>query len=200
MISDIFTGFTIVITFLYIFWRRLKEDYSASSIFTTSLYVLLGILVGLIVSRKFLPSWWFWLSFSGTGLGLALGIFRFHLRFFETLEACTIGFLPGLSLIFLNDSIKTSSVVSFVSFVVIAALIALFYFFDRHYKDFSWYKSGRIGFAGLSTLGIFFLVRATIAILFPFVISFVSKYEEALISGITAFIFFLLIYNLSREI
>lgn len=198
MIFGIFAGIVGVVSFLFIFWKKLKEDYSSTFVFTTSFYVL-GSMAGFALAAKyFAASWLFWATFAGALVGLALGVLRFKMRFFESYEALAIGILPWLSLYYLADAIKASSIYSFVAFVFVVSLMGLYYYLDKHYKSFSWYRSGRIGFSGLSVSGVFFLMRAAVASFLPFVISFLDKYE-ALLSGVTAFVFFLLTFNLARK-
>jgi len=197
MIGSIVTTLAGIILFLFLFWRRLKEDYPSSQIFTTAFYVLAGILLGYLVSLRVSQLSWFWIELVGITLGFGVGILRYKFRFFEVLEALTLALLPWLGLFFLRDSIDNSSLASFLSFFAVTCLITLFAFLDSHYKNFSWYRSGRIGFSGLTTLGTLFLVRAAFASFFPFVISFV-KYE-AILSGVAAFVFFLATFNLARS-
>lgn len=198
MIGSIVTTLAGIILFLFLFWRRLNEDYPSSQIFTTAFYVLAGILLGYGVSLKVSRESWFWIELVGIILGFGVGILRYKFRFFEVLEALTLGLLPWLGLFFLRDSIDSSSLPSFLSFFAVTCLITLFAFLDSHYKNLSWYRSGRIGFSGLTTLGTLFLLRATFASFFPFVISFVGKYEVVL-SGVAAFVFFLATFNLARS-
>jgi hypothetical protein len=186
------------LVFLFFFWRRLREDYSGSQIFTTAFYVFVGIILFFLISYKFFPLWWFWLSFAGAILGLVLGIFRYKLRFFEALESALMAFLPWLVLVFLSDSIQKSNPITLIFSILILGLIGVFYYLDDHYKGYVWYRSGRIGFAGLTCAGIFFLIRMAIATFFSFVLSFSGK-SDIFLSGICAFILFLLIYHLARS-
>ncbi|MFC1625495.1 hypothetical protein ACFL1Q_00430 [Patescibacteria group bacterium] len=186
-----------IFLFLFLFWKRLKEDYSSDIVFSSSFYILaaLGVFAG--ISFKFLPLWWFWFSLLGIALGLGISFFRFHLRTYETLEVTVLSFLPWLSLLFLSDSINSYSIISFVAFALCLVLIFIFYFLDMHYKNFSWYRSGKVGFTGLTVLGIFFLIRAALAIPFHTVLSFVGT-AEVYISAVLSFICFVLVLNLSR--
>lgn len=184
--------------FLFIFWKKLKEDYLSTQIFNTSFYVLVAILIAHLLSKNFFQDSWFWLTFSGIGAGLTLGIVRYRLRIFETLEGATISFLPWLGLIFLLDSIVNSSLTSLIGSLVILGLIFLYLFLDKHYKEFSWYKSGRVGFSGLTVLGIFFLIRAFVAASFDDVVSLGMGYD-ALLSGVAAFTSFIAVFNLARR-
>lgn len=197
MFYKILFDFLGIVVFLFFFWRRLKDDYASETIFSVSFYMLVGITLAAYSSRLISASFWFWLAFLGASLGLLLGVLRYRLRVFETIEAGAISLMPWLGLIFLQDSIKNSSLTSLGAFLVVFALIILFFFLDSHYKGFSWYRSGRIGFSGLSVLGLFFLIRAFIAIAIPNVLSFSGKYE-VILSATLAFISFLSFFNLAR--
>jgi hypothetical protein len=198
MLVKILINFLGSLSFLFFFWRRLREDYSGTQIFTTAFYILIGVFLFFAISFNFISPWWFWLSLLGGFLGLILGIFRYKLRFFEVLETFLTAFFPWLTLIFLSDSILKLNLISLVFSVLILGLIGVFYYLDDHYKGFVWYRSGRIGFAGLTTAGLFFLIRMVIATFFPFVISFSGK-SDIFLSGIGAFILFLLTYHLARS-
>jgi len=186
-----------ILVFFFIFWKKLKEDYISDIIFNTAFYILLGYGVFFATSRFLLPQYWFWLSLGGYCLGLAMGIFKFKLHLYETIEAATIAYFPWLVLIFMADAIATSSISSFCAALVCVLLIVLYVYLNKNYKKFSWYLSGRVGFSGLSVLAIFFLLRATLAIFVPTVISFVKA--EVLISGVLAFAFFFLVSSLARK-
>lgn len=188
-----------VLIFLFLFWKKLREDYTSNQIFSTAFLALLGIGIGFLISYKFLPLWWFWLELVLGGIGFTIGILKHNLRPFEVIEALIISLAPWLALNFLYDSVIKTSLPSFLAFFSIVCLITLYLFLDSHYKNFSWYASGRIGFSGLATLGIFFLLRASLAYFFPLVISFLGR-VEVIFSGISAFISFLILYNLSRRV
>lgn len=195
--------------FLFVFWRRLREDYSSGQIFESGFYIIFGIALFALLSLFILPSFihsspifsisglWFWGAAMGFILGLGLSIFRLNLRFFESFEASAPGLLIWLAIIYLADSIKSSSLSSLIAFGFDLLLILLFFFLDGRYKKFAWYRSGKIGFTGLATLGTFFFVRTVVALFFPFVLSFVGR-VDALLSAAVSFILFLLLYNLAE--
>lgn len=188
-----------ILTFLFIFWKRLKDDYASEIIFETSIYIFLGIAVSQLVSFKLFPEWFFWTSAVGAAVGLYLGTLRFRIRFYESLEATVIGLLPWLSLIFLKDSVIHSSLSSFLAFIGTLIIIFTFYYLDTHYRNFTWYRSGKVGFAGLSTLVIIFIARSAIALSKLSVLSSLSKYE-IFVSGVAAVLSFILLYSLSRKV
>jgi len=198
MLANAFINLAGVLIFLFLFWKRLKEDYPSEQIFTNSFFVLLGVALGLLIAKKFLPAFWFWGAFLGASLGVLLGVIRSKFRIFEAIEAASLGLLPWLGIYFLGDSIVNSSLPSFLAFFAVTCLVTLFAFLDSHYKNFAWYRSGRVGFSGLTTLAFFFLLRAGFAPFFPFVISFTGR-QDAILSGVAAFAFFLLTFNLARQ-
>lgn len=187
-----------IFVFLFIFWKRLREDYSSEIIFKAAFFILIGILIGFLVSFKFLTIASFWFTLVGAFWGLGFAIFNLRVRFYETLEAFIISAFPWLSFIFLLDSVFHSSLSSFLAFVGILIFVFISYYLDTHYKNFTWYKSGRIGFAGLVTLSLFFIVRSVLAIFTIHMLSFVGLKVEAIISGAAAFVCFILLFNLGR--
>lgn len=198
MLVNLVISIICALFFLFIFWRRLREDYSSNVLFSTGFFVIFGIILGVLISLRFSPLWWFWLGGVGAVIGFFVGYLKFKFRTFEVLETLFISILPCLILIFLYDAILKSNLISLLFSVLILAIIALFYWLDVNYKNFLWYKSGRVGFSGLMSMGIFFLMRATIATFLGNMLSFVGTIE-VIISGISAFITFLLLFNLSRQ-
>jgi hypothetical protein len=186
-----------VLICLFIFWKRLKEDYASDIIFQSATFIILGIFVGSFLSSRLFPVWFFWASLIGGSIGLTLAIIRFKIKFYESLETFIIASLPWLSLVFLANSIVTSSLSSFLAFLAILFMVFLSYFLDTHYKSFTWYRSGKIGFAGIATASLIFLIRAVLAIGGVSMLSFVGK-SEAIISGVMVFCGFMLLYNLGK--
>jgi hypothetical protein len=197
MLVNFAVGILGLIIFLFIFWKRLKEDYASEVIFRVAIFILLGLLTGWLLAVKLRPDVFLWSAFLGASLGLGLAVFSLKLRFYETLEAFIISVFPWLALFFLKDSVVNSSLSSFLAFLAVLLFVFISYYFDANYKHFSWYKSGKIGFAGLSTLGIMFIVRSAIASFGITMLSFVDKFES-IVSGAAAFICFLLLFNLGR--
>lgn len=184
---------------LFVFWRRLKDDYVANQIFTTVSYIIIGISITLSVSKYFFPSFWFWFTLFGCIVGVLFGVYKFRMRITEVAEATILAILPGLLVMFSYELIASSMKLENAIWVlIIFVLIALFSYLDKHYKKFVWYKSGRVGFSGFSVLGIFFLARSLLAIKFTSMLSFTSGLEIYL-SGVAAFLSFLIVFHLSRE-
>ncbi len=199
MLENILVTLFGTVVFLFLFWKRLKEDYAAGIIFTVSFYILSGLLIASLFASRFFPAWFFWLGIVGMTLGLGLGILRYKVRFFESFEAIVIGGLPWLSFVYLKDSVASKSLTSFLAFLAVLVFIYLFYYLDTHFREFTWYKSGKVGFAGLASLGCVFIARATTSLFGVNVLSFSGNYEP-FVSGSAAFVCFILVVNLSRKI
>lgn len=198
MFSEILLAVFAALVFLFFFWKRLKEDYTHSQIFTTGFYAIAGSTIGSIVSDNFFPGWWFWAGLLGGLIGLFLGIFRFKLRVFETLESFIFGALLVITLIFAYHWYTFSSLSSGIGFLAGVLLIILFAVLDKHYKRLTWYRSGRVGFTGLTVAGFSFLIRGVVAAILPDMLSFVGNIETTL-SGVASFTAFLAVFNLSRQ-
>lgn len=198
------------LVFLFFLWKKLHEDYQSTKVFLTGFYIIGGILIGFIVSLFFVTpalhklyffdpkGLWFWGSFIGASVSLTLSLIHFKMRFFEGLEAVSLGIFFWLFIFLLSYSLiyKNSFVLVFSG--IVAVLIFVFFYIDKKYKSFGWYKSGKVGFTGLGLLALFFLVRSGIAIVNPYMLSFIGKID-ALISAILSFVFFLSLYNLSNK-
>jgi hypothetical protein len=185
MLVNILTSILGILIFLFVFWKRLKDDYSSEIIFQTAAAILIGIGVACFLSSLFFAGWFFWAAFVGSIISMLLMRIRFKLRFFETLEALILASMPLIALIFLQNSITTSSLRSFLAFTIVLVMIFIFYWIDVNYKSFRWYKSGKVGFAGLAMSTLFFLTRAILAIFGVAMLSLVGKFE-IVISGAMA--------------
>lgn len=184
--------------FLYLYWKKLKDDYTQNIIFTSGIYSLIGIGVFSIVSEYFLPAWIFWFCIAGSIFGLSIGIIRYKMRFYETYEAWMAGILGFFYIIAFYNSLVFFSIFNILFALLVLVVLILFFVVDKHYKNFVWYKSGRVGFTGLFMSGISFLIVALIAIFFPSMVFFQGK-VGAIISSVLSFTSFLLLFNLSRK-
>ncbi len=186
------------VVFLFILWHRLKEDYSHKIILDTGFLVIVGLILSQLISKFFLPAWWFWLAVGVGSLALGFSIYRNKLKLFETIDAAVSGIFPWLLLVFLYSSVSTKNIYTLGGFFVILAIYLLYHFLNSQYKKFSWYHSGKVGFSGLTTIGTFFLFRTFAGTLLTDMLSFVGK-EDMFISGLLAFLAFLGVFHLSRQ-
>ncbi|HWA51713.1 MAG TPA: hypothetical protein VG895_01505 [Patescibacteria group bacterium] len=207
---SIFISFPVgILGFLYFFWKSLKEDYTSDQIFSGAFIVIGFLLFGFILGflgRSLsinglknifnFSGIWFWTAVIFSCIGFCVAFYKLNLRLFETLEAVTLGSLFLLFTIFIVNAVLTKDVYLLIFSLLTVALIPFFSFLTKKYKLFNWYKSGKLGFAGLVCLAAFFLFRVVFALIDPMMLSFVGKFD-AILSSITSFLFFIVLYNLS---
>ena len=186
-----------VLVYLFFLWKRLKDDYIRNQIFTTAFYGLAMLGIGYVASLYVLGNLRFWLSLAGSVLGFAFGIFRYRLKILEVFEAAVLGLLSIFSMVLLGELIVTRNVIYLFSFIVLLLLIILFHLLDKYYKGFAWYKSGRIGFSGLTVAGVFFSIYTVVAMTLSSMISFVGN-KDFIISFVLSALCFSIVFKLAR--
>lgn len=183
----------------FLFWLRLKEDYPSFSIFSILFFILFGIIGARFISFFLFPTFWFWLSFLGASLGFLFSYFKFNLRFFESLEAFFISFFPWIFSIFLFENTQLLDFRLFLYLLFFIFLALLFFYFEKKYKSFSWYRSGRIGFSGISVALLFFISRLILAFFYPDMLSFSGKSEKFLSGFLVCLLFGLMLFLARSE-
>ncbi len=187
--------------FLFNFWRRLKEDYSAELIFNSAMFFVLlipgGFLLAFLLARLLLASFvfnpaglWFWGSFAGFLSALWLSVVKFRLRQVEIFEAAVFGISFWLLLVYLVNGEAGL-------LAIMLLLYGVFYYIKNRYRSFSWYKSGKAGFSGLAVAAIFFIIRTAGAVFVPGMFSLVGK-ADFVPSAAIAFLLLFSLYNLSE--
>jgi len=194
VISNVFG----MLLFIYLFWRRLKEDYSSDIIFSTALTTLLGLGVALFIALYVFPKYWFWITFVGASIGMLVGVVKYNLRIYEVIEGMVISLLPWLGLVYLVMAVSSRSAIMLVGFAIVLLCLVIYGVLNKYYRGFSWYKSGKVGFAGITTLGVYFLARAVVAIASSDMLSFIGKYE-VVVSALATFVCFAALFRLSKK-
>lgn len=151
-------------SFLFSFslWRALKLDYPNEAIFTFSFLVIFG---GVFVSffSTFFQDFSFYASVLGAVMAGLWAAKRFKFRIFDLIDGIFLAwflFLTASSLELLFRARLESLYLLTVYFVPPVLGIISYIIFVKGYRSFPFYPSGKIGFAGLASAGIFFLARA----------------------------------------
>lgn len=150
------------ISFSFILWKRLREDYPPEPVFSVTL-VLLG--VGLLAA-SFLGAvgdFSFWI---GTLLLSVAGFYtikKLGFKFFEFVDAVVPAFFLLSFFVSLASVVKNPTNPVLLAQVAVPLFSLVVYnFFIARYRQFSWYPSGKVGFAGLSSLGVYFVLRGAV--------------------------------------
>lgn len=199
VILKLLFGLTSFFLFLYIFWLKLKEDYLVDTVFSVAFISLITGLGAYLLLGRFFPAFSLWIFLFGLFIGLVLALWKFRFRFFESYEALVGGTLPAIASVFLWQYLSDRNWATLYYCIFVWWLFVFYFFIDNHYKKFTWYKSGRVGFTGLFTAGIFFLIRALIASFYPAMVSLVGVWDIYL-SGVLALINFGLLVKLARQL
>lgn len=184
-----------VLLFVYLMWRNLRENYEEDKIVTYSWIALLGFFVGGRITyglvnfgvwNDSLVSWFaVWdkpgINYIGAVLGLMLVNFLFaKANNWKIIPFCEDGLVNSLLLlVFLivdefvrsRFDLKAGVYVLFLILMIFVAGLA-----KKKYRSLVWYKSGKKGFAFLSTsflsflllglLGLYFQISLVFSILF----------------------------------
>jgi hypothetical protein len=168
---------------IFAIWKRLREDYAEDMLFSLGLHAfgvgLLGFVLGIVIY----PAILFWSVGLGIIIGLGIGAYRLKMRFYESLD---IVIVTSLWLLLIRTALVAIFVRSIKEFVFASAIlicISVYYLLNGSYKSFSWYKSGKVGFAGLSVLFLLILARLLVAFIFPSMLPLASTIEK-IISGV----------------
>lgn len=179
-----------VFLFFFLLWKTLKDDYHYEKIFNLS-FILLGCaIVFWLISGYVEESYRFIFIFFGSFIVFTFGLIKQKMNFYESFEGFVISFLAWYAVFTLQITISQSSLSSFLSFWMTLISIFIFYVSKTYYRSFSWYKSGKVGFAGIVSLVFFILSKV------PFYWGTNAIY--LLISA--SLLLVLVLYNLSRKV
>lgn len=180
-----------IFLFLYVYWKKLKEDYLSEKIFNFAFILIAVTFFAYFISTKFLIGYWFWVVFLAQLITILIAT-KFKFDFFENFEGYILSILPWLSLFYLTDSVQKSSLSSFLLFWISLTLIFVYLLIQNFYRKFTWYKSGKIGFVSLSVVLLFFACRILMSAFFGQLISFATQYEIILSATVISISFLIL--------
>ena len=158
--------------FSFILWKKLKEDYESKNIFWLGWILLLSSAVGYWVGN-FLSPFRFWISLLFALVFGTLTVKKIDFKPFELINALVPAWMSFLFITNLGSYLSSTSHTSLQTLTLVIAPLAflMYIFFLKKYRSFSWYPSGRVGFPGLASLGIYFLFRS-VAIYLIFMLPF----------------------------
>lgn len=198
-----------IFSFLFLFWRRTKEDYPSNDIFeVASLMLILSSFVSglvLFIQLKIdsfpqisVSSILFWCFAVVSVLVILFFSKKKQMSFIELLDSSIFSYLLAFFVIVSSHALYAKNSRSLILATIIGFIFILYIFFDERYKSFTWYKSGKVGFSGLFSAGVFFVTRAILAISFKSMTTIIGPID-VLLSALVAFAFFLMLYNIATK-
>lgn len=149
----------------FVLWRKLKEDYQEDLIFYLTIILVGTLLLASKIFGTYLPDF----SFLGTIVSLIfITLYSFKklgFKFFESIDALSMGGLWFLFFLGADWLLKIGvfAPAAVLNILVISLSLLSYKFFLSRYRRFSWYPSGKVGFPGLASLAIFFLLNSAVA-------------------------------------
>jgi len=196
--------------YLFIVWRQLKDDYDHQKVLRVGfLYLFTLVVFGSIFYYLVAPSLepspilrpeglWFWGVFLGAFVATLVAIKFMKMRVVDLVETQAPSMLLLLSFFSLGLGIKKMAYLWLISEALFFSSFIFYFILKANYKKFAWYRSGRVGFASLVSLGVYFLVRSVIALFIPDVLSLAGRID-AVSSFAIAFLCLYSVYNLARK-
>lgn len=201
----VITYFFALIGYLFIYWRRLKEDYAPQVIFASGFIIIISIAVASLIALIAFGSvsYAFWIAIGIYLVAFYFVLKKYRLRGYETFEASGMGLLFIVLVSSLWSFVASPNPASFVLVLLPILAHLIFGFLDSRYKRFTWYSSGRVGFAGLTAILLYFLMRSVVVVFAPstmlsFSGSIVLGKIDIVFCGITAALLFIYIYSLAK--
>lgn len=186
-------GFLGMVIYMYLTWKKLKEDYVDSEVIIYLWLAVLGFMLGGrmvfgILNWKMWNNWWEWLLFwekpginyLGAYFGWLWVTFwvakTYDWKIWRLLEDTTKTFLVLVTFCLLGDFLRVWGDRQIVIYLLL--VLGLFFWsawVERRYRSFGWYKSGKKGFVWISVNFWLWLALAVIekqlAYVFPSLLS-----------------------------
>lgn len=173
MITNIILILVGILIYLFIFWRRLKDDYITNQIFGVAFFSVFALLLSITASYWF-PNLWFWISLLSVLIAGIIGAIKHRIKLFEYFDAQISGFIPLLMIGFILGSINNWDVVNYLIVLLLFGILVFNVYLNGSFKKFKWYRSGNAGFPAMVTLAIIMLTRIAVAVVNPWMLSFVN--------------------------
>lgn len=183
---------------LFILWKKLRDDYIASQIFSLGFLIYFSVLIYFVSRKYFSFPYSEWLVLLIPFLITLIYSKRNRLRLNEVVNALVPSYLVAHFYFYVTLIIAGYRTNYIIAIFVILVLTLIFSVTEKKFKNFSWYKSGKVGISGLLIFALMCIINAIIALLSPSMVFFSGKLN-AIILIILALISATAIFTLSRK-
>jgi hypothetical protein len=182
IIFDICLAVTAFLIGTFLLWRLLREDIPEEILLVAALWAAGGTggLFLVVQATKLVPPWFlagskliFWESLIGGGFTFWLYLRKNHLQLWELLDQTVAAFLLTLTVgfgfyqfaqwIFVPNTRNLTNSMALVIVGETLIVNGLAVPISRNYRRWRFYPSGRVGFVGLTSLGLLFLLNLVLA-------------------------------------
>ena len=89
---------------------------------------------------------------------------KYNFKVFEAVDAYVLSSLSLLTIFLFRLGITDFGFSSGITLFICIFSVIAFFFVDKNYKKFTWYRSGKVGFTGLAVLSLFFFIKGVVAL------------------------------------
>ena len=187
------------LTSLFILWKKLRDDYIASQIFSLGFGIYFSLVAGFLLFHFFKFSYSEWFIVAAPVVVVLYLSNRGRMRLNELVNALAPLLYVSNIYYYLMLVILKNNYFALIG-IFLSILFIIFYFLlEKNYKKLQWYKSGKIGFSGLFVLSVYFFMNSALAILIPDMVFFSGKIN-AIISMLLGLIFAFALTRLSKKV
>ncbi len=183
--------------FLFILWKKLRDDYLSQQIFSTGFFIATLIMVLKITYYLLNYPDNIFIIILILAISAIVAIRRFRFNTLEFTDSLVISFLSWHAISQLAYILKLDLQAA-LELLASCILIFVFLFLQPRYKSFNFYKSGKIGFCGMAVISLYFLYRTAIAMISDDMLFF-SKFVDLSIALTVFLVSTLTTINLSAK-
>ena len=187
------------LTSLFILWKKLRDDYIASQIFSLGFGIYFSLVAGFLLFHFFKFSYSEWFIVAAPVVVVLYLSSRGRMRLNELVNALAPLLYVSNIYYYLMLVILRNNYFGLIGVFLSVFFLVIYFLLEKNYKKLQWYKSGKIGFSGLFVLSVYFFMNSALAILIPDMVFFSGKIN-AIISMLLGLIFAFALTRLSKKV
>ncbi|KKQ24564.1 MAG: hypothetical protein US62_C0017G0020 [Candidatus Woesebacteria bacterium GW2011_GWA1_37_8] len=187
------------LTSLFILWKKLRDDYIASQIFSLGFGIYFSLVAGFLLFHFFKFSYSEWFIVAAPVVVVLYLSNRGRMRLNELVNALAPLLYVSNIYYYLMLVILRNNYFGLIGVFLSVFFLVIYFLLEKNYKKLQWYKSGKIGFSGLFVLSVYFFMNSALAILIPDMVFFSGKIN-AIISMLLGLIFAFALTRLSKKV
>lgn len=153
-----------LIVFLYVFWKRLKDDYIANQIFSVAFLSIAGFISAVIYLKLFSFNWSFWGITVGVIFGMLVGVYRFKIKLLDALNSEIVAWSP----LIIGAGVFTGITLADNLMIILSLIFGILYLSNdlilKLVQDVTKFKYGRSHISGLIVISLYMVLRFILAI------------------------------------
>lgn len=161
-------SFVGILLFSFVIWKRLREDYTNDQIYLLSFALFICALGARWIASNWFIGFEVWFVVVACAGALNYLLKRLGIKFFEFVDALAPATFYFLFFWYLGKLVlggKDQLLIIGPQVLLSFAMLFIYQFLLSRYRKFSWYPSGKVGFAGLASFAIYSLFRSILVLI-----------------------------------